>query len=325
VSTETDVPEPGQQPKRGSATRRAFLGVAAAAAGALGVAGATTVPAYVRGTPTSAPPAATPTGRFDGKVVLITGATSGIGEAAARLFAEEGAKVAFCGRRVTLGRKVESEIRSAGGTATYLRADVRVAEQLKAFVDQAVERYGRLDVAFNNAGITRTGPLHELTLDQWTDVQDTNTRGVFLSIKYEVPHLLRSGGGVIICTASESRRPGGAAYTASKQAIKGIVDAAAMDYGAQGIRINAISPGTTDTAFARPAGMPDAVWTTFVRAFGPLNVSGLGRMATPQEIARSVVSMATDEFSYMAGSNVLVGGGPLGGGRMIMPPGIPPR
>lgn len=316
-----ETPDVPKQPR----TRRAFLTVAAAAAGALGVAGATTVPAYVRGTPTSAPAAAPPTGRFDGKVVLITGATSGIGEAAARLFAAEGAKVAFCGRRVALGRKVESEIRAAGGTATYLRADVREPEQLRAFVDKSVERYGRLDIAFNNAGITRTGPLHELTLDTWTDVQDTNARGVFLSIKYEVPHLLRAGGGVIICTASESRRPGGAAYTASKQAIQGIVYAAAMDYGAQGIRVNAISPGTTDTAFARPPGMPNAVWATFVRAFGPLNVSGLGRMATPQEIARSVLAMATDEFSYMAGSNVLVGGGPHGGGRMIMPPGIPPR
>ncbi len=186
--------------------------------------------------------------------MLITGATSGIGESTARAFVAEGARVNFCGRRAELGRRIEREIRETGATARYLQADVRVPEQVERFVAGTVREFGRLDIAFNNAGITRTGPAHELTLEQWDDVQYTNARGVFLSIKHEVPAMLRSGGGVIICTTSESRRPGGAAYTASKQAIKGIVDAAAMDYGPRGIRINAIAPGTTDTAFVRPAG-----------------------------------------------------------------------
>ncbi|WP_214411152.1 SDR family NAD(P)-dependent oxidoreductase [Sphaerisporangium fuscum] len=309
-------------PRRG---RRAFMGLAAAAAGAAGLAGAVTVPPFLTSPPTSPPPAAPPRGRFAGKVVLITGATSGIGEATAKAFAAEGAKVAFCGRRVPNGQRVEREIRAAGGTARYTRADVRDAEQVRRFVDETVATFGGLDVAFNNAGILRSAPLHELPPETWTDVLDTNARGVLLSIRYEVPHMLKAGRGVIICTTSESRRPGGVAYTASKQAIKGIVEVAAMDYGPKGIRVNAIAPGTTDTPLVRPAGLPDALWTAFKRAWGPLNVSALQRMATPEEIARAVVSLATDEFAYMAGSTVLVNGGPRDGGPMRMPPGFPSR
>jgi NAD(P)-dependent dehydrogenase (short-subunit alcohol dehydrogenase family) len=261
-------------------------------------------------------------GRFRDKVVLITGATSGIGEATARAFAAEGAKVSFCGRRTELGRKVESEIRAAGGDATYLRADVRDQEQVKRFVDNTVHIYGRIDVAFNNAGITRTAPLHELDLETWEDVHRTNARGVFLSIKYQVPHMLRSGGGVIICTSSGSVRPAGTAYTASKHAIDGIIKTAALDYGTQGIRVNAILPGTTDTALVRLEGMSDAQWEEFKEAWGPLNVDGMERLATPEEIARSVLSLAqADAFSFMTGSTVYVAGGPHGGGKMHMPEG----
>ncbi|MFC3505596.1 SDR family NAD(P)-dependent oxidoreductase [Micromonospora krabiensis] len=309
-------------PRRG---RRAVLGLSAAAAGAAAVFGATTVPAYLAATPTNPPPPAPPEGRFAGKVVLITGGTSGIGAAAAHAFAAEGARVSFCGRRAHLGEQVRRQIDEAGGTARYVPADVRNPEQLQRFVDGTVEAYGRLDVAVNNAGITRTAAVHELALQDWTDVLDTNARGVFLAIKYEVPHMLRAGHGIIVCTTSESRRPGGAAYTASKQALKGIVEAAAMDYGHRGIRVNAIAPGTTDTPFVRPDGLPDVVWEAFKRAWGPLNVSALQRMATPQEIARAVVALSTDDFSYLAGSTVLVGGSPYGGGPMRMPPGFPER
>ena len=156
--------------------------------------------------------------RFEGKVVLITGATSGIGRAAALAFAAEGAKVAFCGRRENLGHQVEAQIKAQGGEATYIRADVRDETSVRAFVDEVVDRYARLDVAFNNAGITLEKPLHDYSSAEWDEVLSTNLRGVFLSMKYEIPYMLANGGGNIVVTSSsnaiattEKRSP----YTAS--------------------------------------------------------------------------------------------------------------
>jgi NAD(P)-dependent dehydrogenase (short-subunit alcohol dehydrogenase family) len=292
----------------------------AAATGLAGMAVATAADAGAA----PAPPAKA----FRGKVVLITGATSGIGEATARAFAARGAKVAFCGRRAQLGKRVEASIRAAGGEATYLQADVRVAEQVRSFVDRGVQRYGRLDIAFNNAGVEfRNTPVHEVGVAQWDDLTSTNARGVFLAIRYEVPHMLRTGGGVIICTSSagaERARPGNAAYVASKRAVQGIVKSAALDYGPQGIRVNAILPGTTDTALVRPPGIPDADWQRFKEAWGPLNVEGLHRMAEREEIASAVLALAGNEFAFMTGSSVAVDGGSTAGRPMITPPGFPP-
>jgi NAD(P)-dependent dehydrogenase (short-subunit alcohol dehydrogenase family) len=295
-------------------SRRAVLGGAAAAAGLAAL-------------PTAASAAPAAPKRFRGKVVLITGGTSGIGREAALQFAAAGAKVGFCGRRENLGREVEREIRRTGGDATYLRADVRVPEQVKGFVDGVVSRYGRLDIAFNNAGIGVAGAPHELTVEQWDDVHATNARGVFLSVKYEIPHLLAAGRGVIICTSSaaaEQARPTGAAYTASKRAVQGVVQAAALAYGKQGIRVNAILPGTTDTPFVRPPGIPDPDWEAFKAAYGPLNIEGIERMAMPAEIASAVLAMADDGFVYQNGASILVDGGALAGRKMVMPPGFPP-
>lgn len=139
-------------------------------------------------------------GRFAGKVVLITGATSGIGEAA-RAFATEGATVHFCGRREALGEQVAQSIRDTGGKATYQRADVRIENDVKAFVDDCVEQYGRIDIAFNNAGIESSpNTIADRSLEEWMNVMTTNATGVFLSMKYELPPMLRQGGGVIIIT-----------------------------------------------------------------------------------------------------------------------------
>lgn len=262
-------------------------------------------------------------GRFAGKVVIITGATSGIGKEAAVLFAAEGARVGFCGRREDLGRQVEREIRRTGGEATYLRADVRDPAQVQSFVDGIARRYGRLDVAFNNAGIHLGKPLHETTVAEWDDVHLTNARGVFLAIKHEVAHMPE--GGVIVCTASSQAghtRPGHSAYTASKRAVEGIVRAAALDYGTRGIRVLAVDPGTTDTRLVRPPGIPDDLWQQFKQAWGPLNVYGLPRMAEPREIASAVVSLATPDFSYLTGTEVLVDGGMSNGRPMTFPPGF---
>ncbi|MET9401155.1 SDR family NAD(P)-dependent oxidoreductase [Kitasatospora sp. NPDC002965] len=297
--------------------RRTLLGASAAglvaAAAGLGAAGQAQAAPAERRRPR----------RFEDRSVLITGATSGIGRAAALAFAAEGARVGFCGRRVEAGRRVEQEIRHAGGEATYFPADVRDPAQVERFTDQVAARYGGPDIAVNNAGIGSSKQLHELTVAEWDDVQDTNARGVFLAVKYQVPYMLRAGHGVIVCTSSasaERARPNGAAYSASKRAVQGIVMSAALAYGAQGIRINAILPGTTDTAFVRPPGVPDADWARFKRAFGPLNVEGLERMAEPEEIARAVLALASDDFSYQTGTSVLVDGGASAGRRMVLPP-----
>jgi NAD(P)-dependent dehydrogenase (short-subunit alcohol dehydrogenase family) len=261
-------------------------------------------------------------GRFQGKSVLVTGATSGIGRATAKAFAAAGARVGFCGRRAELGHQVEREIRDAGGEATYFRADVRVAAQVQSFVDRVASRYGGIDVAFNNAGIGGGKLPHEMSVEEWDDVQATNARGVFLAIKYEIPHMLEAGGGVVVCTSSsaaEQARPNGAAYTASKRAVQGIVKAAALAYGPKGIRINALLPGTTDTPFVRPPGIPDADWAEYKRAFGPLNIDGLQRMAEAEEIARAVLGLASDDFPYMTGASIAVDGGSTAGRRMMQP------
>src|SRR5579862_6466504 len=133
--------------------------------------------------------------RFENKVVLITGATSGIGRAAAIMFAAEGAKVAFCGRREQRGHEVEATIANAGGQAIYVKADVLVETQVAALVDRTIKQWGRIDVAFNNAGITIEKPLHELTAEEFDRVVGTDLRGVFLAMKYELPHMIAGGGG----------------------------------------------------------------------------------------------------------------------------------
>ncbi|MER5865988.1 SDR family oxidoreductase [Kitasatospora sp. NPDC002040] len=317
METNTNTNTTGQDSgTRTALGRRALLGGAAA----LGVAGA------VLG---AAAPAAEAKGRvhpqarrFEGKSVIITGATSGIGRAAAIAFAAEGARVGFCGRRAEAGRQVEREIREAGGEASYIQADVRVADQVRSFVDRVASRYGGLDIAFNNAGIGNGKLPHELTVEEWDDVQNTNARGVFLALKYQIPYMLTAGRGVILCTSSsaaEQARPNGAAYSASKRAVQGVVKAAALAYGTKGIRINAILPGTTDTAFVRPPGIPDAGWAAYKQAWGPLNVDGLERMAEPDEIARAVLGLASDDFPYLTGSSVAVDGGSTAGRKMIQP------
>lgn len=254
--------------------------------------------------------------RFENKVVLITGATSGIGRAAALLFAAEGAKVGFCGRREALGHKVEQDIRSRGGEAMYIRADVLLEEDVKNFVNLVVTRYGRLDVALNNAGITLEKPLHEYNTQEWDSVLNTNLRGVFLAMKYEIPHMLSNGGGNIVVTSSSNaiataeRR---SAYSASKRGLVGLVQSAALDYAAKGIRVNALIPGTTDTELVRrAAGMehvPDTLWEAAASHWAKEHVPGLGRMAKPEEIAAFAVTLASDDFPYMTGAQMVMDGG----------------
>jgi NAD(P)-dependent dehydrogenase (short-subunit alcohol dehydrogenase family) len=285
----------------------AVAGLAAGLAGGVAV-GQSTNP--------TAPLAHTGRRRFEDKVIAITGATSGIGRAAAIAFAAEGGKVAFCGRREQLGHEVEQEIRAAGGEATYIKADVLVEEQVRAFIDRTLDIYGRLDVAFNNAGITIEKPLHEFSTEEWDRVAHTNLRGVFFAMKYEIPQLIASGGGTIVVTSSSvavATGPKRSVYTATKRGLVGLVQAAALDYASKGIRVNALLPGTTDTELVRRvAGMekfPDLVWAVGSQQWAKSHVPGLQRMARPEEIAAFALGLASDEYSYLTGAALVIDGG----------------
>jgi NAD(P)-dependent dehydrogenase (short-subunit alcohol dehydrogenase family) len=296
-------------------SRRRLFTTGAAAAGVAAAAGAAAGAVLGGGAPR---PVVQPSGtrRFADKVVLITGATSGIGRSAALLFAAEGGKVGFCGRRENLGREVERQIRGAGGEATYIRADVREEADVQRFVDAVATQYGGLDVCFNNAGITIEKPLHEYTSAEWDDVVNTDLRGQFLSLKYEIPHLLRRGGGTVVVTSSSNAittTEGRAAYTAAKRGLVGMVSCAAFDYAAHNIRINTLIPGTTDTELVRRAAgamdLPDPVWAAMAAGYGKATVPGLGRLATPDEIAVGALTLASDDFPYMTAAQLVLDAG----------------
>ncbi|MFC0628492.1 SDR family NAD(P)-dependent oxidoreductase [Kribbella deserti] len=314
TTEEQQDPARTTEPDRRVRRRAVMVGAAAATALVSGTAGAVggrlTADA---GPQMSAPPA--DGSRFANKVVLITGATSGIGRAAAVAFAAEGAKVGFCGRREQLGRQVEQQIRAAGHEATYVRADVREEDQVVRFVNAVVARYGRLDVVFSNAGIHHVKPVHEITTANWDDVQNTNVRGAYFTLKHGIPHLLKDGGNVVLTASINSIavRPGFAAYGASKHALIGLMQAAALDYGAHGIRVNAVLPGLTDTEMARrisgTESLPDSVYRAGIAAVARSRAPAAARVGKPEEIAALVVDMASDRFPFMTGSALVIDGG----------------
>ena len=246
--------------------------------------------------------------RLEGKVAIITGASSGIGFATAQLFAAEGAKVVVGARRQTELDQLVSQIRSADGQAVALAGDVRSEEYAKALVALAAERFGRLDIAFNNAGtMGEGGPSTEVSEAGWTDTLAINLTGSFLGAKHQIAQMLKNGGGSVIFTSTFVGHtfafPGVAAYAASKSGLIGLTQALAAEFGPHGVRVNAVLPGAVDTDMYR--GMND---TPEAQSF-VTNLHALKRVATSLELARSVLYLASDDSSFVTGTASLVDGG----------------
>lgn len=247
---------------------------------------------------------------FTGKVALITGGTSGIGKETAIQLAQAGAKVVIAGRRLEEGKAVVDEIKSSGGEAIFVQADVTKEDQVKHLVEQTVKQFGRLDIAFNNAGVEQGGPITEVTEKDYRKVFDINVLGVFLSQKYEIPAMLASGGGSIINTSSvvgHVAMPGASVYIASKHAVEGITKTTALELAGQGIRVNAVAPGAIVTEmFDRFAGEEGSETRKSIASQHPM-----GRAGLPTEVAAAVLYLASDAASFTTGTSLPVDGGYL--------------
>ncbi len=242
------------------------------------------------------------------KIALVTGASSGIGRATAKLFAAEGAHVVVTARRHEELEKLVAEIAAAGGKAMALAGDVKDEAFAQSLVAAAIRSFGGLDIAFNNAGaLGEMGPTPHVSLNGWTDTIETNLTSAFLGAKHQIPAMLDRGGGSLIFTSSfvgyTAGMPGVAAYAASKAGLIGLTQALAAEFGPRGIRVNAILPGGTDTAAAQAMiGTPEG------RAFVE-GLHALKRISTPEEIAKSVLYLASDASSFTTGTAMLVDGG----------------
>jgi len=245
---------------------------------------------------------------FQGKVALVTGGTSGIGRAAAIAYAREGAKVVVAGRRAAEGEETVRLVRAQGREAVFVPTDVAQEAQVKNLIGRTLEQFGRLDFAFNNAGIEQVPtPFLEQKVETYDQIMDINVKGVWLSMKYEIPAMLKTGGGSIVNTSSGLGvigMPGIEIYVASKHAVIGLTKSAALEFGKQGIRVNAILPAVIDTdMFQRFAGE---------RSDFRAHVTGLhpiGRIGKSEEIADAAIWFSSSKSSFVTGHNLLVDGG----------------
>jgi NAD(P)-dependent dehydrogenase (short-subunit alcohol dehydrogenase family) len=243
--------------------------------------------------------------KLNGKVALVTGGTSGIGKASAIAFARAGAKVVLTGRREKEGAQVVAEIKKLGGDAAFVRADVAKNADVKAMVDFTVDKYGRLDVAFNNAGVEWKGPLEKATEAEYRRIFDINVWGVLNSMRHEIPVMLKNGGGAIVNTSSGAGHiglPEVSVYVASKHAVEGLTKSVALEFARRNIRVNAIAPGVIATEmFDRFAGdeLRDQI----------TSITPVGRVGAAEEIAAAVLYLCSDDAKFTIGTSLIVDGG----------------
>ena len=246
---------------------------------------------------------------MENPVVLITGALTGIGRATAQAFARDGARIVVSGRHDEEGQALAAELRALGAEAEFVRADVRREQDVRTLVDKAVERFGQLDIAVNNAGTEgKLGPITEQTPEDYTAIFETNVLGVLLSLKHELRVMIGQGHGSIVNLSSIVGHVGAAnasIYSASKHAVDGLTQAAALEAAGSGVRVNGIAPGPIETPMLkRFANAPE-------RKAQLVDRVALQRAGTPEEVAQAVVFVASDKASFITGATLSVDGGQL--------------
>jgi len=245
--------------------------------------------------------------QFAGKVVLVTGGNAGIGRATAIEFARQGAQVVVSGRREKEGRAVVAEIEASGGQAIFIKTDVSKESDVEAMIERTLAKFGRLDCAFNNAGIEqRLTPLPDQTEETYDQIMDVNVKGVWLSLKHEIPAMLKTGGGAIVNAASIAGLVGcgmAPVYTASKHAVVGLTKAVALEYAKQSLRVNAVAPAAIETRMFDDFATSPEVRKALVSAHP------IGRIGQPQEVASAVVWLCSAGASFVTGQIIPLDGG----------------
>ena len=245
---------------------------------------------------------------LSGKVALVTGGTSGIGKASAIALAQAGAKVVVAGRRQAEGEETIRQIQAIGGDGFFVATDVSKEADVQALIEKTMARYGRLDIAFNNAGVDQeTTPLPEQTETTYDRIMDINVKGVWLSLKHEIPAMLKNGGGAIVNTTSGLGLVGAVGvpiYVASKHAVEGLTKSVALEYAKQGIRVNAVSPGLIQTEMLDRTVQTNTELMEYFKTTLPM-----GRIGTPQEVVNAVLWLCSDAASFVTGHSLTVDGG----------------